>query len=180
MGKATTRWIVLLRGVNVGGHRKVPMADLRAALAAAGAAEVRTYIASGNILFDRAGDRAAAEALVESVIAERFGLAVEAVARSGAEWLAYAAQDPFPDALPKLLHLCLAKRPIAEGAAAAIAAKCVDGERVAQIGEALWIDYRDGVVDSKATPALLDKAAGSTMTARNRNTVMKLAAMIAQ
>ncbi|WCT74082.1 DUF1697 domain-containing protein [Sphingomonas naphthae] len=180
MGKATTRWIVLLRGVNVGGNRKVPMAELRAALGEAGAANARTYIASGNILFESDGDTAAAEALVESVIAARFGFPVEAVARSAEQWAGYAAQDPFPNASPKLLHLCLAKRPIAAGAVAAIEAKCADGERVARAGEALWIDYGAGVADSKLTPALLDKAAGSMVTARNRNTVLKLAAMIAQ
>lgn len=177
MAKTSERWVVLLRGVNVGGNRKLPMAELRTALQEAGLGEVRTYIASGNILVDWGASPGEVEGKIEQVIKQHFGDEIEAIARSAGQWAAYAAHDPFPDAAFKMLHLCLAKRPLHEGAVAAVEARCKGGERVKLIGDALWVDYGAAVARSKLTPVALDKAAGSCVTARNRNTVLKLAEM---
>jgi uncharacterized protein (DUF1697 family) len=180
MAKAIEPYVVLLRGLNVGG-RKLAMADLRPALADAGFVNVRTYIASSNILVDSdLGSAAAVEDRVEAVIADRFGSRFVAIARTRDRWAGYAQQDVFADGQDKMVHLCLAKKPIGNGAVATIEPRCLAGERATVIGDALWIDYGAGVADSKVSPVLLDKAAGSTVTARNRNTVRRLAAMLAQ
>ncbi|HVM28225.1 MAG TPA: DUF1697 domain-containing protein, partial [Mycobacteriales bacterium] len=79
-----TRWVALLRGVNVGGHRRVPMADLRRTLTACGAADVRTHLQSGNAVLTLPGDRDAVTALVRTAV-EELGVGCDVVARTGAE-----------------------------------------------------------------------------------------------
>lgn len=82
----------LLRGINVGGNRKVPMAELCAIATKAGLSEVRHYINSGNLVFD-AGTRKSAqvEALLERAIEKRFGFHVDVIIRTATQWKKYAA-----------------------------------------------------------------------------------------
>ena len=172
----TRTLIVLLRAINVGG-RQAPMARLRAACAAAGFARVRSYVASGNLLLDTALPAPEAEAAVEAIVARDFGFHSDAIARDLDQWRAIVATAPFADereARARMVHLCLSKRPPAPDAAARIAEKAQAGEQVAQAGDALWVDYAEGVGRSKLTPALLDRAAGSPVTARNWRTVLAL------
>jgi uncharacterized protein (DUF1697 family) len=170
--------ILLLRAINVGG-RQAPMARLRAACAEAGFGNVRSYVASGNLLLDTALDPAAAEAQVEAIVARDFGFHSDAIARTLYQWRALVAAAPFaPERAerPRMVHLCLSKRPLA-AAAARLAERAQAGEQVAVAGDALWIDYAEGVARSKLTPAALDRAAGSPVTARNWRTVTALLAL---
>jgi uncharacterized protein (DUF1697 family) len=169
------RFVVLLRAINVG-KRKAPMAELRDACAEAGFSNVESYIQSGNLVLSSDRTAAEIESAIEAIIAERFGFSSEAIARTGAEWSSYAAGDPFPDAeaRPNQLHLCLAKHPPKPDAADRLMERATLGERVALSGNALWIDFAGGVGQSKLTPTILDKAAGSPVTARNWRTVLKL------
>jgi uncharacterized protein (DUF1697 family) len=171
--------IVLLRGINVGGHRKVPMAALCDACRAAGLDDVETYIQSGNLVFS-ATSPAAAEKVVEKVIEAEFGFPVEAIARSASEWHAYAKGSPFPDAegeRANKLHLGLSKRPPQDDVAEKLAERARHGELIRRVGDAIWIDFVEGVADSKLSLPVLDRAAGSTVTMRNWRTVCKLAEM---
>jgi uncharacterized protein (DUF1697 family) len=169
----------LLRAVNVGG-RKVAMADLRALCASLGWEKVETYIQSGNIVFDADGGARTLEEALETAIGTRFDLEVPTIVRGAAEWQKIVAGNPFAEeaeAAPNWVLLGLAKHKLGAGAAAAIAARAAAGERVAAVGEALWFHYPDGVGTSKLTPALIDRAAGSPVTARNWRTVLKLEEM---
>jgi uncharacterized protein (DUF1697 family) len=76
------RHVALLRGVNVGGRNKVPMADLRAAFEGAGFTDVSTYIASGNVLFSSTAPAAELEDRIEAALEERFGFPIVVVTRS--------------------------------------------------------------------------------------------------
>ena len=171
--------IVLLRGINVGGNRKVPMAELRAAANEAGIGDIETYIQSGNIVF-AAKSNAAAEAAIEAIVERRFGFKVEAIARTATQWVAYAKGSPFPDADERgnVVHLGLSKRAPQPGVADALMARAAHGEQAVVQGDAIWIDFRDGVRDTKLSPAFVDKAVGSTVTMRNWRTVRKLAEMV--
>ncbi len=173
------RIIVLLRGINVGASRKLPMAELRAAAKEAGHGDIETYIQSGNLIFT-ARSTEAAEAAVEALIAEHFNMKVEAIARTAQQWAVYARGSPFADAdeRGKLVHLGLSKHPPAVGAADMLAAKAAHGETVVIDGDAIWVDFKQGVGPSKLTPAAFDKAVGSTVTMRNWRTVRKLAEMV--
>lgn len=176
-----TQYVALVRGINVGATRRLPMAALRAACGAAGFADVATYIQSGNIVLTSDAPATEVAEQLETLIANRFKLDVPVIVRTAAQWKRYASGGAFPDAeaeRPKLLHLCLSAQPLNDGAAAALAARATAAERIAAKGDALWIDFGESVGATKLTPALLDKAAGSPVTARNWNTVLALAAML--
>jgi uncharacterized protein (DUF1697 family) len=167
--------LALLRGINVGGNKKVPMETLRKLAEDAGYRSVKTYINSGNLLFRTDVAPAKVEAQLEKAIAKEFGFTVDVVVRTAEAWSAYAKKSGFPDAAPNLLHLVVAKQTIARGVAGALTALAKDGERVKVLEDALWIDFASGAGRSKLTPTALDKHAGCPMTARNWNTVQKLA-----
>jgi uncharacterized protein (DUF1697 family) len=174
------RHVALLRAVNVGG-RKLPMAELRALAAGIGWKDIATYIQSGNLLFTADGRRDALEEQLERAIGERFGMDVPVVVRGAAQWSRYPDSNPFAEAAEteaNRLMLLLSKRPPAEGAEAAIAAKAAAGERIRRVGDALWIHYPAGAGTSKLTPSLIDRAIGSPATARNYRTVVKLREML--
>lgn len=174
--------IALLRGINVGGNRKVPMAELRALAEGLGWESVATYIQSGNLVFVAKGSPAALERALEQAIADHFGFVVPVVVCTGPQWCAWAAASPFADAAaerPNLLHLGVAKAAPKTDAAKALAPYCTQGERVAVRDGALWIDYVGGVARSKVTPAVLDRCIGSTVTLRNWKSAQAIAAMAA-
>ena len=84
-------FVALMRGINVGSARKLPMADLRALCTALGLERPQTYIQSGNLLVDGNGDGTALRRLLETELAARFGFAVDVIVRIGAEWKGYVA-----------------------------------------------------------------------------------------
>jgi uncharacterized protein (DUF1697 family) len=170
-------WIALLRGINVGGRNAVPMAALRALCAAIGWRDVETYIQSGNVVFDAAGPSAALEAALEAALAKEFGFTPAVIVRTAAAWAQALAHNPFPDeaeAEPNRVLLALAKDTLAPGAAQALEAKAAAGERVREAGGLLWFHYPQGAGQSKLTPAMIDRAAGSPVTARNWRTALAL------
>lgn len=171
--------VVLLRGINVGASRKLPMAELRAAAKAAGFDDIETYIQSGNLILT-AKNAAAAEAAIEALIASHFKMKVEAIARTAKQWAAYARGSPFADADERanFVHLGLSKNKPAAGAADKLSEKAAHGEEIVIEGDAIWADFKQGVGPSKLMPAVFDKAVGSTVTMRNWRTVQKLAEMV--
>ncbi|HEU0100213.1 MAG TPA: DUF1697 domain-containing protein [Allosphingosinicella sp.] len=173
------RLIALLRAVNVGG-RKLPMAELRALCAGLGWKDVRTYIQSGNLVFEAGGSPEAVEARLEQAIKERFGFHSDVMVRSAASWAELLAANPFAEASqaePSRVLVGLPKGRLRTGAAEAVAARASAGERVEEAGGALWFHYPAGVGTSKLTPALIDRAAGSPVTARNWRTMLELKEM---
>ena len=173
--------LALLRGINVGGNKKVPMAELRSLAEGLGWQQVATYIQSGNLLFAATGKPASFEAALERTLAKHFGFEVPVIVRAAAAWLAAAAGSPFADAereRPNLLHRGCSKSKPAAAAAKSLAAYCTHGERVVVRGDTIWIDYREGVARSKVSPAVLDRAVGSTVTLRNWKSVQAIAALL--
>lgn len=172
--------IALLRGINVGGRNKVPMAALRDLCAGLGWREVATFIQSGNVVFEAEDGDAALEAALENALAKSFEVETAVIVRSAAEWAKTIASNPFPNESerePNRVLVGFSKRSAAKGAAEALEGKAAAGERVEQAGGALWFHYPDGVGRSKLTPAMIDRAAGSPVTARNWRTMLALADM---
>jgi uncharacterized protein (DUF1697 family) len=180
--KAVETFVALMRGINVGATRKLPMAELRALSVKIGLQHPETYIQSGNLIVD--ADIAADEvgALLERTIAKRFELRVDVIVRAAAQWRRFVAANPFADdaaAVAKMLHLYVSRDPVKPTAVKELAPKTLSGERLALAGGALWIDYGvNGAGKSKLTPFLLDKACGSPATGRNWNSVLKIGEMI--
>jgi uncharacterized protein (DUF1697 family) len=174
------KFVALLRAVNVGG-RKVPMAALRGLCAGLGWRAAETYIQSGNLVFEAEGKADTLEDALERALKEEFGFDVPAIVRTARAWEAILGANPFAaeaEKAPNWVLLGLAKGAIAAGAAAAIEAKGIAGERVREAGSALWFHYPEGVGTSKLTPALIDRAVGSPVTARNWRTALALQKML--
>ena len=167
--------VALLRGVNVGGKHKLPMAELVALLQGLGCGDVRTYIQSGNALFAQPKNTVTTEQISEA-IAARFGFDVPVVLRTQAELRAVLDACPFPvEGLdPKLLHVgFLTAEPAAERISALDPARWGPDElRVVGANAYLW--YPSGSGRSKLTAPVVDRALGVTMTARNWRTVGEL------
>ncbi|HXE58673.1 MAG TPA: DUF1697 domain-containing protein [Gemmatimonadales bacterium] len=170
-------FIALLRGFNVGSTNRIPMAALRSACEELGWAGVRTYIQTGNIVFEAKGARTVVERELERRIERRFGLTIPVIARTATEWSAYLPGNPFPEASreePSLVMLAVSKAPPRPEAVRELEARAARGERIVRVGDALWIHFGAGVAGSKLSPGLLDRAVGSPVTTRNWRTVLKL------
>lgn len=173
-------WIALLRGVNVGAANRVAMSEVKAAFAARGWRAVRSVGQAGNLVFDAEGEAAALEQIAEAALSEGLGLATAVMMRREADWRSMIACNPFvAEAVsdPARLVMVATKampRPDAEEALAAIARR----ERARVIGRAAYIVYPDGQAGSRLAGSGLDRALGTLGTARNWNTVLKLAEML--
>lgn len=170
-------FVALLRAVNASGHNRLLMADLRHACAALGWRNVKSYIQSGNLVFQSDKTAVALENELELALADQFQLSVPVVVRTAGQWAAYCASNPYPQASqdrPNLIMLALSKRSLPPEAIHELQARAAANERIAQAGDALWIDYADGSARSKLSPTLLDRLIGSPVTTRNWRTVIKL------
>ena len=163
-----TTYVALLRAVNVGGTGKLPMAELRAMCEAASFAKVRTYIASGNVVFDSDESASAVKAILEAALQAYAGKPVGVLLRTGAEMAAVLAANPFPEAPPnRTMAIFLDAVPPSDGLAG------VSGQRNETVALGLreiYVRYGDGMADSK-----LKIPAAKAGTARNMNTVKALA-----
>ena len=172
------KFIALLRGINVGGHRKVPMADLRALAEGLGLDEVRTYVASGNLVFTGHGrSEDELESALGQAIAGRFGFAVDVIVRSAEHWAELAAGNPFPDqsaATPSYVMMTIGKRPATDADADSIRPRAAADEAVERVGEALWFWFGIGSGRSKLAAAPLK----DVWTARNWRTVQTIGTML--
>ncbi|MDQ6857791.1 MAG: DUF1697 domain-containing protein [Chloroflexota bacterium] len=169
-------YVALLRGINVGGNRMIKMADVRAIFAAAGGADVVTYIQSGNVMFSHAerSERTLAAEL-EKRIAKSAGFPVPVVLRTPAQLARVIADCPFPDADADQLHVAFLATPPAANAVT-IDAGAFAPERHAVVGRELYLHLPNGMGRSKLAAAVLAKpnAIGAGATARNWRTVLKL------
>jgi uncharacterized protein (DUF1697 family) len=171
------RLIALIRGINVGSTRKLPMAELRDACAEEGLGTVKTYIQSGNVVLDQ-GSAQPVEAALATLIHARFKLDVPVIVRTAAQWDALIETCPFPDAAkaaPKALHLLACKAPPKAGAIEALRERARHGETIAAWGaHDIALHFTGGVAESKLVPTLIDRLVGSPATGRNWNTMLKL------
>lgn len=175
-------YIALLRGVNVGGRKKVPMAALRSFAADLGLDDPRTLLQSGNLVFgSSAGGVSVLERTLEQEAANRLGLTTTFFVRPEAEWRAVVRANPFPDAARDdpghLLVLFLRERPRRE-AVRALQAGIRGREVVRASGRQVYAVYPDGIGRSKLTNAVIERTLDGPCTGRNWNTVSKLLGML--
>ncbi len=168
-----TRYVALLRAVNVGGTGKLAMAELRAMAEAAGFARVETYIASGNVVFESNLAPAQVQAALEARLRAHAGKPVGVTIRQAAELTAVLAANPFPDADPKHAYVFFLDQPAPEAALTGVSGQ--QDERVSCGKREIYVHYPAGMGRSK-----LKIPAAKTATARNLNTVAKLAEMAAK
>ncbi len=166
-------FVALLRAVNVGGTGKLPMSDLKAMCEELGFASVRTYIASGNVVFTSRKSEAAIKTALEKRLEAYAKKPVGVLVRNAAEMAKVAADNPFPDKAPnRTMAIFLDKTPPRD---------TLDGIRGRKDEEIklgrreIYIHYGEGMGTSK-----LVVPAAKTGTARNMNTVATLAKMAAE
>ncbi|MFG2546072.1 DUF1697 domain-containing protein [Streptomyces sp. NPDC048594] len=178
----TTMYAALLRGVNVGGARKLPMADLRALLTDLGHDAVRTYLQSGQAVFAAAhGDEESLAAELAGAIEKRFGFAVDVIVRDHAYLKAVAEACPFPAAEleAKQVHVTYFSAPVEAERFAPVDAPAFLPEEFRLGDRALYLYAPDGLGRSKLAEALARPRVtkGVVATTRNWNTVVKLVEM---
>jgi uncharacterized protein (DUF1697 family) len=167
-----TAYVALLRAVNVGGTGKLPMAELKAMCEAAGFERVRTYIASGNVLFASDKSEHAVRAAIEKPLEAYAGKPVGVLVRSAAEMADLLARNPFSDRPGNRTVALFVDGPLPPDALDA--ARNVKDEEMRLGKRAIYIFYGNGMADSR-----LSIPAGKAGTARNMNTIAKLAEMAA-
>lgn len=165
-----TAFVALLRAVNVGGTGKLPMRDLKRLCEEAGFAQVETYIASGNVVFESSRSEADVKAALEAALAAYAGKPVGVLVRTAVEMAAVLARNPFPDAAPNRNVAIFLDSPPAADTLDAI--RGINGEEIALGTREIYVHYGEGMGTSK-----LVIPAAKAGTARNMNTVAKLAAM---
>jgi uncharacterized protein (DUF1697 family) len=177
-----TAFVALLRAVNVGGTGIVRMADLKALCEELGFTSVATLLQSGNVVFNAKGSDQAIATKLAGAIEKGHGFRPAIVVRTAAEIARTVEANPFKaeaKADPRFVVVVFAAAAPTSGAAARIAAVRGDkGERLRLAGQDLYIHYPAGQGVSKVTNAVLERALGVPVTARNWNTVTKLKAML--
>ncbi|QIE26944.1 hypothetical protein SBC1_37800 (plasmid) [Caballeronia sp. SBC1] len=162
-----TTYAALLRAVNVGGTGKLPMSELRAMCASVGFSNVRTYIASGNVVFESKLSEVSVKSKLERCLETYAGKPVGILIRSGAELAAVLANNPFSSAAPnQTVAIFLDAPPPAD------VLDSVSGQRTEEIAlgtREIYVHYKDGIARSK-----LKIPVAGTGTARNMNTVATL------
>ena len=177
-------FVALLRAVNVSGQNRVPMAELRALLEGLGLRAVRTYLQSGNVVFEAEGDDAAVQAgAVRRVIGDAFGIDVSVIALSAAELAGVAAGNPFlADADEKVLHVTFLERPVDAAAFGGLKLPAAPGEAaaLAASGGLVYLHLPHGYGRTKLNNAWFERALRVRATTRNWRTVQALTALAAR
>lgn len=174
------RRVALLKGVNVGGNRKLPMAELKKLVEDLGYGEVKTLLASGNVVFDAPGDAADLEAKLEAAL-EKHGVKTDVLIRDRADIAKIVDDNPFADAAkdhPNHLMVHFHRDPFPAGMIERIPQLYEGPERLHAISRTLYVDFPRDIGHSKLPQAMAKAKFPKLNTARNWNTVTRLLAML--
>jgi len=167
-----------LRGINVGGARKVSMAELRELATGLGWTEVATYLQSGNLLFTAEGGDVELSATLTAALKTRFDMDIDVIVRTGEEVRRLVAGHPFADGDPAHVVIACCDRPVSKAAEAKLAGLAVEGERLRVVGADIYADFPDGQARSKLAVQLVSALKPATGTSRNLRTMTKLAELL--
>jgi uncharacterized protein (DUF1697 family) len=172
---AVKTYVAMLRGINLGGHKRVAMQDLRALVAALPAQDVQTYVQSGNVVFRSGQTAAALVSALEERIRSGLGLDVTVLLRTEAQLRRVVSGNPFAGVDVAKLHVTfLAEKPARDGARELEASDFhPDGLRV--VGQEVYLHCPNGYGRSKLGNTFLERRLGTAATTRNWKTVTALA-----
>jgi uncharacterized protein (DUF1697 family) len=177
---ADIRYVALLRGINVGGHKKVPMGRLREAMQAHGFTDPATYLQSGNVVVSgpkKSDERIARD--LEKLIEEEFGFSARVLVRTKAELASIVKNNPMPEGASQprsFLVTFLSAKPTAAQIRELDPAE-FEPDRFEVRGREVYVFCPNGLNQSVFANFQWDKRFGITATARNWNTVTKLLAL---
>jgi uncharacterized protein (DUF1697 family) len=173
-------WLILLRGINVGGHTKVPMAALKTALEEAGYTQVRTYIQSGNVWLQSPDTAEILQTHIAQLLHTHLGVTAAVLALTPDELAQAQAHNPFVEATaadPKMVHICFLSAAPDPANMAALEPYIGPNEACQLVGRYLYVHYGNGAGRTKLNLSVIEKKLGVVGTARNWNTVCTLRAM---
>ncbi|MFM9905520.1 MAG: DUF1697 domain-containing protein [Pyrinomonadaceae bacterium] len=172
------RFVALLRGINVGGNNMIKMETLRATFESLGFENVKTYINSGNIIFDttRADDKKIAKKIHDAIRAD-FGFDISTMVRSLAEINELIANNPYEGMFEndKDLHVFFLNEPLSAEQAALLIAQGNEAERFHITDRHILCLLSISILDSIVGKGFIDKKLKVATTARNWRTVKKIA-----
>jgi uncharacterized protein (DUF1697 family) len=176
-----TTYIVLFRGINVGGNKVVKMETLRTVMIKAGFTDVKTYIQSGNLVLTSNQTARRVDETISRLFPTTFGFESRISIRNIDEWNCMIAKNPYPEAdeNPKSLHAVILDGGPTEAALAEFETKAVELESFTLRNRVLYLYTPDGFGTSKLALAL-DKVLKVPLTARNWRTVLTLQKMAAE
>ena len=174
--------VALLRGINVGGAKKIAMPPLLGLLEDLGFDHGKSLLQSGNLVFHAAGKKPAElELLLETEALQRLALRTDFMVRTAGEWAKILARNPFPAEAksdPSHLVVVFLKEAPSKAAGEALRLAIVGPELIRFDGRQAYVTYPDGIGRSRLTNALIEKKLGARGTARNWNTLLKIAALL--
>lgn len=174
-------YVVFLKGVNIGGHKKVKMDVLKKALATYRFDHVRTYINSGNIIFQSEENKEAIKERVNQIIEANFGIKAEMIIKSEAELLSIIDRNPF-DIEKETEHnkraVVMLSEKVEPDQMSIFQKEGKVDEKFYLIDDLLFIYYHNGFGKSKFTTSYIERKLHVTTTARSWNTMLKLTEMI--
>lgn len=171
----------LLRGINVAGQKKVKMVDLKKLYEEMGCENVRTYIQSGNVVFE--GGAEISEGEIEKAILKEFGFEVKVVNRSKEEMERVVKNNPFKKLDEARLYVTFLAEAVAESVIEKIAPFAEGGEEIVMSGESgreIYLYIPDGYGRTKLSNALIERKCGVAATTRNWRTVGVLMGMLSE
>ncbi|WP_110240457.1 DUF1697 domain-containing protein [Nocardioides gilvus] len=174
--------LALLRGINVGGSNKVPMAELRAMAARLGWKDVATHVNSGNLVFSDEGKIADLEAALSAEVETFLGKPVQVLVLTASEWIDAVEQCPYKPTEDKFVHLQVHRSPLPEALATAMVedvSAAGDGTEMTVTGRWVYLHTPMGLSKSVAftkSPRALSK--NDPGTARNLNSSKAIAALL--
>jgi uncharacterized protein (DUF1697 family) len=175
VASSPTRYVALLRGINVGKARQIGMPRLAEVLTERGHANVRTHLRSGNVVLDSALEEAELAADLETAIEKEFGFAVPVVVRTAAELAKVIAGDPFTKIAtdPAKYLVTFLPGPPARDRVAALPPVEDGGEYLVR-GRELYLWLPEGIANTPLAAWKWDRLLGVAGTGRNWNTVTRL------
>jgi uncharacterized protein (DUF1697 family) len=177
------QYISILRGINVGGNRKILMKDLKSLYEGLGFSKVETYIQSGNVIFESEQKLSTTEleVKIQQAITETFGFDVPVIVRSAEEWTHIVSKSPFwkeKDVDIEKLHLTILKQIPYPELVMEIKGMKFQPDRFEILGSDVFVYCENGYGRTKITNDFFEKKLKTQATTRNWKTVMKLHEMI--
>lgn len=174
------KYIALLKGINIGGHKKVPMAELREVLSQAGFSEVSTYIQSGNVFFQSSKSNVQElESDIQKAIEVHFGFEVRVMVKTHGELQQIFEKCPFNDDEKIASYFMLLHQQASPEAVALASEKVYENEYYQITENCLYYYSPKGIGKSKFNANFFEKKLGTFITARNYKTMLKLLSLSA-
>lgn len=177
------KYAAFLRGINLAGNKMVAMAELRVALTKLGFSDVSTLLQSGNAVFSaQRTTPARLEALIERDFEKRFKMQVDIHVRDGAELASVIDANPMrkeAEAAPSAFLVTFYRQPLDAALVKTLQSAIAGPEQVRAVGRHLYMTFPEGIGNSRAG-LLVDKTLRVKGTARNWNTVRKIAALVCE